>query len=187
MKKTIYSKFWMAFFALIASVAFTACGDDDEKRDEPDQPDVPVVTEKWTATYKISASFGEDIFKVADIYAHIVNPDGSSREELLSSPDFNLTLEAEGKPNKAGVKFYFVPNGLIDLDGVYKMQIDSSILCNSYLNGNAQSNKGYDLNSSMSIKGEKLEEYLKKKTISLALGVDEKGSVVSVDPADLGL
>lgn len=170
------------FYALIATVlsvfslSLTSCGDDN---DEPDIPDT------WETTYTISVTFQQDFLDAADITAHIANPDGTFASEAVVNTTTSWTLTGNKIPDKAGIAFTFAPKSNIDSDRVYNLGTKGTITTKSIKNGEVFMAKSSSVGSdNMSVKGDRVAEYIKARGIAMASGVNAEGEVIKVDTKD---
>ena len=170
------------FYALIATVlsvfslSLTACGDDN---DEPDMPDT------WETTYTISVTFHQDFLDAADITAHIAKPDGTFATEAVMNKNTSWTLTGNKIPDKAGIAFTFAPKSNIDPDHVYNLGTKGTITTKSIKNGEGFMTKSSSVGSeNMSVKGNRVAEYITGKGIAMASGVNAEGEIIKVDTKD---
>lgn len=180
MKKSFLSKVMVAVALAVTTLAFTACGDDDDE---------PTVEPKWSTSYVVSFNLGEDVLKTADITAHIARPDGTFAEERVTKTNPSWTLTGNKIPDKAGVLLTFVPKKNIVETDAYEIKIGGSISATSFKDGGAVDSNKYGVNGSMTVKGDRLAEYYTGKGIAFAFGINDQGKVVSVktDDFDFGL
>jgi lipoprotein len=166
----------MAVALIALSLSLTACGDDN------DEPEVP---ETWTTSYTISVTFQQDFLDAAEITAHIANPDGTFASEAVVNKNTSWTLTGNKIPDKAGIAFTFVPKSNIDPDRVYNLGTKGTITTKSIKNGEVFMAKSSSVGSeNMSVKGDRVSEYLTAKGIAMASGVNAEGEVIKVDTKD---
>lgn len=155
--------------------------------DENDEPKVP---DTWTTAYTVTATFGPEMFEMADITAHIVKPDGTVSEEVVLQGNYTLNMTGNKIPDKAGVLFTFVPKDNVDSDRVYKVSMGRSIQAISYKNGEVFSDYTPTLSSaSVSLKGSQVAKYFTGKGIAVTAGIaaDGKAADVDADEFDFGV
>lgn len=178
MKKHFLEKFLLAFMALFAGVDLTACGDNENNE--------PVVTpDSWSSEYVIKVSFSEDYLKIAHITAHIAHPDGSLSSEEVTKATTTWTLKGVKLPDRAGVMLTFSPKDNILTDEVYELSYDASISASSLVNGGVFSYKSDSMNTSLTVKGDRIAEYLEKEEIILAKGINKNGGVINISSSDI--
>lgn len=184
MEKKLLSKLMLAMLIALSGIAFTACGDDN---DEPENPETPEEA-TWATKYTVSFELSDDVFKAAEVTAHVVEPDGS-RSELTLESSPNLTMEGKKIPDNAAVLLTFVPKKDISETEVYDIQIKGSIRATSYKNGKQFDSQFHAIGGGLTLKGDKVAQYFTGRGVALAYGVDENGKVVTVntDDIDFGL
>lgn len=179
MKKKFYTVMLGVFLTAFSGMMFSSCGDDN---DEPQTP----TQDKWTTSYYVHLKLGDDMLTIADITAHIANPDGTYREEKIDRTEQEWTLAGNGIPDNAGVYVSFTAKADLPADEVYKISVESTISGKSLKNGEVFASKTGFSGASLSIRGDKMEDYFKRaRAIVVALGVDKNGNVVDVDKADV--
>lgn len=186
MKKSNFLMLPVVLMMAVAGMMFTSCGDEgDEPGKKPETPETP-ENATWTTTYLVHATFGDDMLNISDITAHIANPDGTFREEKIEKKDNEWTLTGDEIPDKAGVYFSFTAKTGLPADEVYRVDVNSTISGRSYRNGEEFSSKSDISSARQPLKGSQLEAYFKKMhTIVVALGTNENGSVIDVEPSDV--
>lgn len=182
MKKTIYSKLLATLFVVVSGMMFTSCGDDN---DEPNGND----NAKWNTSYEVKVTFGEDMFKMADITAHIAQPNGKVTSEPVLKASSSWKLTGDKIPDKAGILFTFVPKKDVTPDNLYRVEIYGSITATSFKNGVEFSSQPRVYSNSMSIKGSQVEKYFTDRAVALVLSIDEDGDVnyANAEDFDFGL
>lgn len=166
----------MALMLSVVGFGLTACGDDN---DEPDMPDT------WSTAYTISITFQQDFLDAAEITAHIANPDGTFASEAVVNTTTSWTLTGNKIPDKAGIAFTFAPKSNIDPDRVYNLGTKGTITTKSIKNGEVFMAKSSSVGSdNMSVKGDRVAEYIKARGIAMASGVNAEGEVIKVDTKD---
>lgn len=177
MRKKIFSKLMLGLLAMATGIAFTACGDDNDE---------PEVNDTWTTIYSFQATFASDFLEVADITAHIANPDGTFSDEVITKETNTWTFKGNKIPDQAAVLFTFVPKDNISADVVYNLALQGTQKGECYKNGELFSHNGSTIGgTSTPIKGDRVAEYLTKKGAAMALGTDSDGKVVFVDAEDI--
>ncbi len=116
----------LAVMLATIGLSLSACGEgnNNDKSEEPDT---------WATSYVVSITFKPDFLEVAEITAHIANPDGSFSEEKILTQSTSWSLKGNKIPDKAGVLFTFVPRADIDPYRVYNLGISGTIKCSSSL------------------------------------------------------
>lgn len=155
--------------------------------DENDEPKVP---DTWTTAYTVTATFGPEMFEMADITAHIVNPDGSVSEEVVVQEHYTLKMTGNKIPDKVGVLFTFVPKDNLDPDRVYNVLVNRAIQATSYRNGEVFSDYAPSVShTSMSLKGSQVAHYFTGKGVAVAacISADGYASAVDANEFDFGL
>lgn len=179
MKKQFFSIMLGVLLTAVSGMMFSACGDD---KDEPKDP----TADKWTTSYAVHMKLGDEMLTIADITAHIANPDGTYREEKINKNEQDWTLTGNSIPDKAGIYFSFTAEPGLDPEKIYKISVESTISGKSFKNGEVFASKSGISESRQSMRGDKMEDYFKKaKAIVVALAVNENGKVVDVNPADV--
>lgn len=173
----------LAVMLATIGLSLSACGEgnNNDKSEEPDT---------WATSYVVNITFKPDFLEVAEITAHIANPDGSFSEEKILTQSTSWSLKGNKIPDKAGVLFTFVPRADIDPDRVYNLGISGTIKCSSYKNSDVFSYLGTSVGpDNMPVKGDRVAEYLTKERVTMVYGVNAEGTVVEVNSKtfDFGL
>ena len=77
--------FFMSIMVLMAALAFSSCGSDDNKKDEPEQP------KDKTVKYEITAQFDQVLLDICDITANYKDASGKNAQEKVKSTLENMT------------------------------------------------------------------------------------------------
>lgn len=171
-EKKLFSKLISAMLIAISGIVFNACGNNDEPHDSTET--------KWSTYYEVSFDLSDDVFKAAEVTAHIADPEGTMRAEKVSTSK-TWTLKGYEIPDKAGILLTFVPKKNIPETEIYTFKINSTIKTASYKNNELFDFKYYSIESEISVKGDKVTQYFTDNDIALAYGVNANGTVISVD------
>lgn len=95
--------FYMSVMVLMASLALTSCGsDDDKKKDEP-QPQGGIKT----VVYDASVTFSQEMIDICDVTIFYKDGDGKTATETVKSATWNKKVTVKNLPAVVGVKFDF--------------------------------------------------------------------------------
>lgn len=178
MKTKFLSRLIAALFIGLASVGFSACGNDDNNDDEPEAPDA------WSTAYKFEFEIGDDVFNTADVTAYIASPDGTVSQVPVTDSKVSWTVKGNKIPDKAAVLLTFVPKKSIDVSKAYKMSLKGTVIAESYKNKETFSFKTYPHSYSLDVPGENVSKFWTDKTFGVAMAVDATGNVVSASLSD---
>lgn len=180
MRKFISKLMPVALIAAASCLALASCGGDDNDNDK-DEPEAPAV---WSTVYEISFEIGDDVFRSADVTAHIAHPDGTFSQEPVTRQDVSWTLKGDKLPDKAGVLLTFAPKDGFDQSRVYDVEYKGSITAAAYRDGKQQSFKTYPREIEISIPGANLADYYAKRSFGFAFSIDSDARITNETVAD---
>lgn len=171
-------KFFYALMTVVLSVfclAFTACGDDDEK-DEPKPED------KFTTEYRFEVEFTSDLLATADVKAYVLSPEGIVSEETITKTDNVWGFKGNSIPDNAGVMFEFdAKQG--DFTGSYKIGYECKTTVKCLNHEEFVSYKSKDSEHNFTVPAEKLAQFY-GTYLTIGGKVNAKGEA-STDSSDL--
>lgn len=178
MKKKFLSRLIAALFIGLASVGFSACGGDDDKDDEPEDPTT------WSTAYKFEFEISDGVLSTADVTAHIVQLDGTVSHEKVTKSKITWTMKGNKIPDKAAVLLTFVPKEGVDVSKVYKASLKGAVTAECYKNNATFSHSTYPHSYSVDVPAENISKFWTGKTFGVSMAVDASGNVVSASLSD---
>lgn len=175
MKKQVLTYLIFTFIIAMISLVLQSCKDDENG--EPLSPDT------FTTEYNFEVQFSEDVLKTSDVKVLVYKPNGEVYTKELTSNQDVLRLTGNAAPDKAGIRFDFVPKDNVakgDYDIIYKVKATIKVYNGSEL----YSMTSDEAEQTLDVSSENLAD-LYHTSMVVAGEVNPKGEPMLTDGSDI--